>query len=258
LDTATETIGNGDLTIHIRVDDPDYDVSGTGEDFIAENTTSSDATTGTTTNKHGPLKIYVSRGSEAVVLATAGGTTAQDGVITATSTVVNGGTSTGTRQLGPISETAPDSGVFELDMTVRYTDGPDSADCPSKTDNYTNTDGTSTATDKTNSSTVRFATTASSQYHCILQGDVITVEYTDPNDASGNTGVAYDSATFDMRNGVLQTDKSVYIIGSDIIMTLIEPDLNLESDSLIILQYYSCQRRQLRNSRLNPCRVPSD
>jgi hypothetical protein len=115
-------------------------------------------------------------------------------------------------------------------MTVRYTDGPDSADCPSNTDNWTNTDGTSTATDKTNSSTVRFATTADNQYHCILQGDVITVEYTDQNDASGNTGVAYDSATFDMRNGVLQTDKSVYIIGSDIIMTLIEPDLNLESD----------------------------
>ena len=63
-----------------------------------------------------------------------------------------------------------------------------------------------------------------------MQGDVITVEYTDQNDASGNTGVAFDSATFDMRNGVLQTDKSVYIIGSDIIMTLIEPDLNLESD----------------------------
>ena len=63
-----------------------------------------------------------------------------------------------------------------------------------------------------------------------MQGDVITVEYSDQNDASGNTGVAFDSATFDMRNGVLQTDKSVYIIGSDIIMTLIEPDLNLESD----------------------------
>ena len=69
-----------------------------------------------------------------------------------------------------------------------------------------------------------------SEYHCILQGDVITVEYSDQNDASGNSGVAFDSATFDMRNGVLQTDKSVYIIGSDIIMTLIEPDLNLESD----------------------------
>ena len=231
LDTAAETLGNGDLVVHIRVDDPDYDVSATGEDQIAENTTKSDSSvTGTTTNKHGPLKIYVSRGSEAVVLATAGGTTAQDGVITATSTVVNGGSSSGTRQLGPISETAPDSGVFELDLTVRYTDGPDSADCPSVTDNFTNTDGTSTASDKTNASTVRFASTTADQYHCILQGDVITVEYTDQNDASGNTGVAYDSATFDMRNGVLQTDKSVYIIGSDIIMTLIEPDLNLESD----------------------------
>jgi len=217
LDTATETIGNGDLTIHIRVDDPDYDVSATGEDQIAENTTSS--------SNRGPLKIYVSRGSEAVTLATAGGDTAQDGVITATTTVVDGGTSNGTRELGPISETAPDSGVFELDMTVRYTDGPDSADCPSKTDSYTATDGT-TGT----ASSDRFASTASSQYHCILQGDVITVEYTDQNDASGNSGVAFDSATFDMRNGVLQTDKSVYIIGSDIIMTLIEPDLNLESD----------------------------
>ena len=161
--------------------------------------------TGTSTNKHGPLKIYVSRGSEAVVSRNCRWYNItrwcnHSNFIRSR----NGGTSSGTRQLGPISETAPDSGVFELDMTVRYTDGPDSADCPSKTDNFTNTDGTSTATDKTNSSTVRFATTASSQYHCILQGDVITVEYTDQNDASGNSGVAYDSATFDMRNGVLQ------------------------------------------------------
>ena len=225
LDADNETLGNGDLTIHIRVDDPDYDISATGEDQIAENTTKADSTTGSSVNKHGPLKIYVSRGSEAVVLATAGGTHAQDGVITATSTVVNGGIATGTRQLGPISETAPDSGVFELDMTVRYTDGPDSADCPSKTDTWTSINGGTTSAVGD-----RFATTASSQYHCILQGDVITVEYSDQNDASGNSGVAYDSATFDMRNGVLQTDKSVYIIGSDIIMTLIEPDLDLESD----------------------------
>jgi len=218
LDAASETLGNGDLTIHIRVDDPDYDVSATGEDKIAENTTSS--------SNRGPLKIYVSRGSEAVTLATAGGDTAQDGVITDTTTVVDGGTANGTRELGPISETAPDSGVFELDMTIRYTDGPDSADCPTKTDSWTATDGT-TGTGETS----RFAGTASStQDHCILQGDVLTVEYTDQNDASGNSGVAFDSATFDMRNGVLQTDKSVYIIGSDIIMTLIEPDLNLESD----------------------------
>jgi hypothetical protein len=227
LDAANETLGNGDLTIHVRVSDPDYDISAAGEDLINENTTvqNTDTSAGTTGYKHGPLKIYVSRGSESVVLATAGGTTAQDGVITASTSVTAGGASTGTRQLGPIYETAPDSGVFELDMTVRYTDGPDSADCPSKTDSYTATDGT-TGTSSSN----RFASTATDEYHCILQGDVLTVEYTDQNDASGNTGVAYDSATFDMRNGVLQTDKSVYIIGSDIIMTLIEPDLDLESD----------------------------
>ena len=56
LDAATETVGAGDLTIHIRVDDPDYDVSATGEDQIAENTT--------TTSNRGPLKIYVARGSD--------------------------------------------------------------------------------------------------------------------------------------------------------------------------------------------------
>ena len=51
-----------------------------------------------------------------------------------------------TRELGPILETAPDSGVFELDMTVRYTDGPASTDCPSKTEigSFTATNETGT------------------------------------------------------------------------------------------------------------------
>ena len=62
------------MTIHIRVADPDYDVSATGEDQIAENTT--------TSSNRGPLKVYVARGSDQVILATAGGDTAQDGVIT--------------------------------------------------------------------------------------------------------------------------------------------------------------------------------
>jgi large subunit ribosomal protein L7/L12 len=39
-----------------------------------------------------------------------------------------------------------------------------------------------------------------------------------------------------------------------------KPEVHAEDvdTSLIILQYYSCQRRQLRTSSLNPCRVPSD
>ncbi|MDA0757015.1 MAG: hypothetical protein O2864_06920, partial [Crenarchaeota archaeon] len=137
-----------------------------------------------------------------------------------------------TPELGPISETAPDSGVFELDMTIRYTDGPASTDCSSKTDNWTPLNGDTDVTDTSSNDaeTTRFLTASTSGDYCILQGDVITVEYTDENDSGGNSAVAYDSATFDMRNAVLQTDKSVYIIGSDIIMTLIEPDLDLESD----------------------------
>ena len=79
LNSAAETIGNGDLTIHIRVDDPDYDVSAAGEDQIAENTSS--------TSKRGPLKIYVARGSDSVTLATAGGDVVQNGVITQVTTV---------------------------------------------------------------------------------------------------------------------------------------------------------------------------
>ena len=51
------------------------------------------------------------------------------------------------------------------------------------------------------------------------------------SDASGSENTVTDSATFDLRNGVLQSDQTAYIIGSDAIITLIEPDLNLDSDS---------------------------
>jgi len=66
---------------------------------------------------------------------------------------------------------------------------------------------------------------------CVLQGDIITVEYADLKDASGEAQTVTDSATFDLRNGVIQSDKSVYLIGSDMILTLIEPDFDLDSDS---------------------------
>ena len=64
----------------------------------------------------------------------------------------------------------------------------------------------------------------------MLQGDIITVTYTDKYDASGKQQTVTDSATFDLRNGVLQSDKSVYLIGSDMILTLIEPDFDLDND----------------------------
>jgi len=130
------------------------------------------------------------------------------------------------RQFGPILEIAPDAGIFEADLTVRYTDGPASSICP-ETVAFTAIDG-STGTSELN----RFNKASDSgKNYCILQGDILQIEYTDPTDASGDVNTVTDSATFDLRNGVLQSDKSVYIIGSDIILTLIEPDLDLDNDA---------------------------
>ena len=96
--------------------------------------------------------------------------------------------------------------MFEYDVQIGAYDGPNN-DCPSA------------------------YTSSTSEPGCILQGDIITVEYTDLRDAAGKSQTVTDSATFDLRNGVLQADKSVYLIGSDMILTLIEPDLDLDNDA---------------------------
>ena len=205
-----EFLGQGDLTIHVRVNDADFDVSASGEDEIAANTA----------DGVGPVKISVIRGSSTVVLGYAGGPAAEDGLITIGSDSDPAG-----RQFGPMDEIAPDAGIFESDIVIRYTDGPASSTCPD-TDVFEPLDGTS-LTDEDN----RFDTASDSgDNYCILQGDILQVEYTDPADASGDVNTVTDSATFDLRNGVLQSDKSVYIIGSDMILTLIEPDLDLDND----------------------------
>jgi hypothetical protein len=207
-----EFLNAGDLTIHVRVNDPDWDVSASGEDSINSNSTSS----------VGPVKISVIRGSDSVTLGYAGGPTALDGDIDVADSNANA-----TRQFGPIDEIAPDAGIFEIDVVVRYTDGPSHTSCPDTgSTGFTSIDGGTTGIEAD-----RFATAApSGEEYCILQGDILQVEYTDPADASGDVNTVTDSATFDLRNGVLQSDKSVYIIGSDMILTLIEPDLDLDND----------------------------
>ena len=152
---TTGTLGQHDLTVHVTIDDPDFDISAAGEDVIS--------------NATEYLTVQVIRGSSSYTIDL---------------------------EDAQILETAPDSGAFELDLPIAYNDGPDdSSDNPR-----------------------------------ILQGDILQVEYRDPTDASGEPNTVTDSATFDLRNGVLQSDKSVYIIGSDMILTLIEPDFDLEND----------------------------
>jgi len=213
-----EFLVSGDLTVHVRVNDPDFDINPAGEDSIAANIAA---------GAFGPVKISIIRGSDVVVLGYAGGPTVIDGSIG-----VGDGDVAGLRQFGPIDEIAPDAGIYELDLGIRYTDGPASATCPNNSVYETLADnglfGVDEAADRFNISEAAGA--YAGEDFCILQGDILQVEYTDPADASGDVNTVTDSATFDLRNGVLQSDKSVYIIGSDMILTLIEPDLDLDND----------------------------
>jgi hypothetical protein len=103
----------------------------------------------------------------------------------------------------PTSMISPDSGIFEIDVTVRYTDGPASNQCP-VTSTFTNLDGAGTAVTDRFSATFTAQTSGATGF-CILQGDILQVEYTDPTDASGDVNTVTDSATFDLRNGVCTT-----------------------------------------------------
>ena len=205
--TLGETLPANHLQVHIRVNDPDYDISAAGSDRIATNTATAFE------EPHGPVKITVSRGGDSVILGYAGGENAVDGLIGTDLSAVP--------RLGPIAEISPDSGVFELDLEIHYSDGPQSSQCP-VSGTYNSLMGSQRFQDES---------TESDKTYCILQGDIITVEYSDPTDASGQLNTVTDSATFDLRNGVLQTDKSVYVIGGDMLLILIEPDLNLDSDA---------------------------
>ena len=199
-----QTLSANHLQVHIRVNDPDYDTSATGSDRIKANTATASE------QPHGPVKITVSRGGDSIILGYAGGENAVDGLIGTNLSAVP--------RLGPIDEISPDSGVFELDLEIHYSDGPQSSQCP-LSGTYNPLMGSQRFQDE------------SEKTYCILQGDIITVEYSDPTDASGQLNTVTDSATFDLRNGVLQTDKSVYVIGGDMLLILIEPDLNLDSDA---------------------------
>ena len=83
----------------------------------------------------------------------------------------------------PIDEIAPDAGIFESSVTIQYSDGPNSSLCPSADDGETNTDDDDKG--------------------CILQGDILQVEYNDPTDASGQSNTVTDSATFDLKERCL-------------------------------------------------------
>ncbi|WP_148703876.1 hypothetical protein [Nitrosopumilus piranensis] len=206
-----EEIGPRDTMLDIRIHDADYNLSPNGEDKLSQNI-------GGTTN--GPIKVMVTRGSSTIVLATAGGEEAKVGVITVGKNVKSGIT----REFGPIPETSPSSGVFQFSLPIKYVDGPSSTKCP------TTLESGFEKLDKSKTGVLsRFDAKPSSGSYCVLQGDIITVEYADQADASGSSRTVTDSAAFDLRMGVLQSDTQSYIVGRDALITLIDPDLNFDS-----------------------------
>ena len=185
-----EFLPQGDLIVYVTVTDPDFDVSASGRDSIALDTA--------------PVTVSVIRGSQDVTVAKIGDASE------------------------PIDEIAPDAGIFEASVTLHYYDGPESSICPSTSVGENIPNPAEGFNGKYDADDVWIPIDGSKDY-CILQGDILQVEYNDPTDASGQSNTVTDSATFDLRNGVLQSDKSVYIIGSDMILTLIEPDFDLDN-----------------------------
>ena len=161
----------GNTVLHVRVNDPDYDISGSGSDTLPAKT----------------IEVKIHRGSlKSNDLAT---------------------------DTTPIQEISQSAGIFELDLALGATFTCDNTGLGITDDNYCS------FTDPEQSIPIN-----------IRQGDIITVEYTDETDASGSINTVTDSATFDLRNAVLQTDETAYIVGGDMILTLIEPDFDLDSD----------------------------
>ena len=152
-----DNLAAGDVTVTIKINDPDFNLAASGEDVI---------TNGTDAN----IFLTISRGSDDIRV----------------------------EFVDKLVETDPRSGIFEVDVIIPQKDY-------SGEPNWSGT--------------------------FIEQGDILSVIYEDPTDASGDINTVTDSATFDLRNAVMQSDKPVYIIGSDAIITLIEPDLDLDSNT---------------------------
>jgi len=110
-------------------------------------------------------------------------------------------------QLGPLTETERGSTVYEVDMTIQ------ALMCGPDLDSAGADSGTMTCQQ-------------------IKSGDVLQVLYKDTADGAGATSTFYDSSTFDLRNASISTDKDVYVIGSDMVVTLTDPDLNVDGASI--------------------------
>lgn len=208
----TIPIESGDLKISVIISDPDFNTSPDGFDQIA---TSNSGEPGV-----GPVKISINRGDK-TILGYAGGPSTNSGQLDSSPLATTPAEKSQIRQFGPIKETSPTSGVFEFDVSIKSIDGPESSKCPAL--------GTSNQD--------RFDDSNEFSKHCILQGDVLLVEYTDPSDFSGNPRTVSVSATFSVlssqpygsSNEKITATKNVRI-GHPLTLMLYDSNLNLDAD----------------------------
>lgn len=210
--TYPTPVESNELKIIIRIFDPDFNTSPTGIDQIAQDVSGESGV--------GPVKISIMRG-ESVVLGYAGGKSSNSGQLDSEPIADLPSEKSQIRQFGPITETSPTSGIFEFDVSIKNTDGPESSKCQVSSE-----------------AQIRFDDSSASSRHCILQGDVLLVEYTDPTDASGNSRKVTVSATFSVLNSLqslgsssekITTSKTVRI-GHPLTLLLYDSNLNLDSD----------------------------
>ena len=154
----------------------------------------SDTLTTSAATVPGTIIIKLISGATTSTCFTAGSAAAQSNGATL------GSNSATAQELGPLSETEIGSAVYEIEFTV---------------------DEVQHCGDETTLSTVTIAS-----------GDVIQVEYVDTADDAGTSSTVYDSSTFDLRTGSLSVDKDVYVLGSDVVITLTDADLNLDGGSI--------------------------
>nr|AIF25086.1 hypothetical protein [uncultured marine thaumarchaeote SAT1000_44_H06] len=171
----------GNVTMTITVLDSDF---------------TSDQLTTSAANAPGTILIKLIEGATTSTCFTAGSAAAADMV-----NFVGDDGDAVAQELGPLTESAIGSAVYELEFTVD-----EQQQCRTS------------------------ATAASIQ--TITSGDVFQVEYVDTADDAGTTTTVYDSSTFDLRTGNLSVDKDVYVLGSDVVITLTDADLNLDSGSI--------------------------
>lgn len=229
LDRSTYTIPPDfrDLKISIIISDPDFNKSPNGIDQIAESLSGEPGV--------GPVKISINRGDK-TILGYAGGPSANNRQLDSSPIAESPAEKSQIRQFGPITETFPSSGTFKFDVSIKNIDGPESSKCPALGVRFQD----------------RFDDSNEFSKHCILDGDVLLVEYTDPSDFSGNPRTVSASATFSVLSSSLpygsSSDKitatKTVRIGHPLTILLYDSNLNLDSDkaetySLDIIQFES-------------------